>query len=87
MTGILSLLETIYNISVSEVVSALNLSIEVKEALVSREGTLGRLLELAELMERNFFRVEPEQISGLGLTQEDVLASQVKAYQWLGDSF
>jgi c-di-GMP-related signal transduction protein len=87
MVGILSLMETIYNVSASEVVSVLNLSVEVEEALVSRKGTLGRLLELAELMERNFLRVEPEQIDGVGLTQEDLLTAQVKTYQWLGDSF
>jgi c-di-GMP-related signal transduction protein len=87
LAGILSLLETIYNVSAGEVVSTLNLSTEIKDALLSRAGTVGRLLELAELMERNFFRVAPDQIDGLGLTQEDVLAAQVKAYQWLGESF
>ena len=87
MAGILSLLETIYNISISEVVATLNLSTQVKEALISRTGTLGRLLEFAELMERNFFRIAPEHIEGLGLTQEDVLTAQVKAYQWMGESF
>jgi len=87
MAGILSLLETIYNISISEVVATLNLSTQVKEALTSRTGALGRLLEFAELMERNFFRVAPEHIEGLGLTREDVLTAQVKAYQWMGESF
>jgi c-di-GMP-related signal transduction protein len=85
--GILSLLESIYDISIEETVETLDLSSEVRDALVSREGELGRLLNLAELMERSFFSVTPELLEDLGLTQEDVLSSQVIAYQWLGESF
>jgi c-di-GMP-related signal transduction protein len=85
MVGILSLLESIYSISLNEVVATLNLSANVQEALISREGVLGKLMELTELMERNFFRVAPEQFEGLGLSEEDVLAAQIKAYQWLGE--
>ncbi|MGD0844452.1 MAG: EAL domain-containing protein [Geobacteraceae bacterium] len=87
MVGILSLLETIYDIPTEEIVAVLNLSVEVKDALVSRAGTLGRLLAFAESMERTFFRVTPEQFEELGLTRKDVLLAQVKAYQWLGESF
>jgi EAL and modified HD-GYP domain-containing signal transduction protein len=84
--GILSLLESIYDISIEEIVETLDLSIEVRDALISREGELGRLLNLAELMEHSFFRVTPEQLEELGLTQDDVLSAQVKAYQWIGES-
>jgi len=85
--GILSLLESIYDISMEETIETLNLSLEVREALLTREGELGSILDLAESMERTFFRVTPEQLEGLGLTQEDLLSSQVFAYQWLGESF
>jgi len=84
--GILSLLESIYDISIEEIVGTLDLSIDVRDALISRKGELGRLLNLAELMEHSFFRVTPEQLEELGLTQDDVLSAQVKAYQWIGES-
>jgi len=84
--GILSLLESIYDISIEEIVETLDLSIDVRDALISRKGELGRLLNLAELMEHSFFRVTPEQLEELGLTQDDVLSAQVKAYQWIGES-
>jgi EAL and modified HD-GYP domain-containing signal transduction protein len=87
MVGILSILETIYDISIDEVVAVLNLSVEVKAALISREGPFGRILALAELMERTLFGVTPDMIEDLGLTQNDVLTAQVKAYQWFGESF
>jgi EAL and modified HD-GYP domain-containing signal transduction protein len=85
--GILSLLESIYDISIEETVEALNLSVEVRDALLSRGGELGLILDLAESMERSFYKVTPEQLADLGLTQSDLLSSQVFAYQWLGESF
>jgi c-di-GMP-related signal transduction protein len=85
--GILSLLESIYDISIEETVATLDLSSEVRDALISREGDLGRLLNLAELMELSFFRVTPEHLAELGITQEDVLSAQIKAYQWIGETF
>jgi EAL and modified HD-GYP domain-containing signal transduction protein len=87
MVGILSLLETIYDISIDEVVAVLNLSMEVKSALISRAGPYGRILELAESMERTLIEVTPDMIEDLGLTQNDILTAQVKAYQWFGESF
>jgi EAL and modified HD-GYP domain-containing signal transduction protein len=86
MVGILSLLEKIYDISIEETVETLDLSIEVRDALISREGELGRLLKLAESMEHSFFRVTPEQLEELRFSQEDVLTAQVGAYQWIGES-
>jgi EAL and modified HD-GYP domain-containing signal transduction protein len=87
MVGILSLLETIYDISIDEVVAVLNLSMEVKSALISRAGPYGRILALAESMERTLIEVTPDMIEDLGLTQNDILTAQVKAYQWFGESF
>jgi c-di-GMP-related signal transduction protein len=85
--GILSLLESIYDISIEETVETLNLSAEVRDALLTRTGELGRILCLAESMERTFYKVTPEQLEELGLTQKDVFSSQVFAYQWMGESF
>jgi EAL and modified HD-GYP domain-containing signal transduction protein len=81
--GILSLLESIYDISIEETVETLNLSIEVRDALMSRQGELGRLLAIAESMEQAFSGITPEQLEELGLTQEEVLSAQVEAYQWI----
>ena len=84
MVGILSLLETIYTISMDEVISNLNLSEEVKDALTNRAGIFGQLLDLAEMVEQMHFREAAALFSKLGLTQEEVMAAQVKAYNWRG---
>jgi EAL and modified HD-GYP domain-containing signal transduction protein len=49
MTGILSLLDSIYSISMDEVLATLNLSQEIRDALTSRQGLYGNLLEVVEI--------------------------------------
>jgi EAL and modified HD-GYP domain-containing signal transduction protein len=83
MVGILSLLETIYTISMEEVVSSLKLSAEVADALMFRQGPLGKLLDLAELMEKSYCRVPAETFEQLGIDQQDVQVALIKAYNWL----
>jgi len=82
MAGTLSLLETIYTISIDEVISSLHLSDEVREALAERNGIFGKLLQLSELVEQMEFEKASSQLEELGLSQEDVLAAQIKAYSW-----
>jgi EAL and modified HD-GYP domain-containing signal transduction protein len=84
MVGILSLLEKIYEVSTDDIVSVLNLSDEVKKALLTRKGALGQILEIAELLDQTYCRVTSEQLEELGVTREDVLNAQIDAFQWLG---
>ncbi|MBZ0093543.1 MAG: EAL domain-containing protein [Sulfuricellaceae bacterium] len=53
MTGILSLLDTLLNINMTEIVANLSLPDEVKAALLSRSGKLGNLLILVETFEQD----------------------------------
>ena len=87
MTGILSLLESIYAISIDEVIATLDLSEEVREALTERTGIFGKLLHLAELVERMEFREALLQFEEMGISHEDVLAAQVNAYNWRGEMY
>jgi EAL and modified HD-GYP domain-containing signal transduction protein len=84
MVGILSLVESIYDISTENVVAELSLSDEVKEALITKEGVLGRLLKIAELLDSTYCCATTEQLEELGISHEDILSAQVDAYQWLG---
>lgn len=82
MTGILSLLESMYTISIDEIVTNLHLSDDIRGALTERSGILGTLLRLTELVERLEFREAVLGFQELGLSQGDVLAAQMKAYGW-----
>lgn len=65
-----------------EVVRKLNLSDDVKDALTGRQGGLGRLLHLAELLEQLDFRHLGMHLDEMGITFDDVLLSQRRAFTW-----
>lgn len=82
MTGILSLLEMLYDISMDQIAEELNLSEEVQQALVSRGGAFGKLLDLAEAIEQVDFKNAAHIIGELGIPYGKVMEAQVKAYGW-----
>lgn len=85
MVGMLSLFESLYNITVEEIVTSLNLSDSIKEALSpERTGIIGGLLKLAELMEQpGSVLITPAQLDSVGSSLEDILSAQMKAYSWM----
>ncbi|MEI6306596.1 MAG: EAL domain-containing protein, partial [Deltaproteobacteria bacterium] len=72
----------VYDIPMDEVVQNLNLSDDVKEALTMRQGELGKMLQVAELLEQMEFRHLSTYLEDMGISFEDVLESQKKAYNW-----
>jgi len=82
MTGILSILEKIYDISMDEVVRTLNLTDDVCDALVVRQGGLGKLLHVAELLEAMDFVHLGSHLEEMGISLADVLLCQKKAFSW-----
>lgn len=82
MTGILSLLESLYDIPMEQIASELNLSEEVQQALVSREGLYGGLLQLAEALEQVDFVKASELLGPLAIPYSTVMQAQMKAYNW-----
>lgn len=79
MVGILSLLDSIYQVSIEQIVSDLNLSDEVGTALVSRKGIYGRMLEFTEMMERLELGSASIGLQELGISLEGIIASQIKS--------
>ncbi|HXE96641.1 MAG TPA: EAL domain-containing protein [Dongiaceae bacterium] len=82
MTGILSILEKVYDIPLDEVILKLDLSEDVREALVWQSGGLGNLLHMAELLEELEFDHLSTHLDEMGVTLEDVLVSQKLAFGW-----
>lgn len=82
MTGILSLLESLYDIPMEQIADELNLSEEVQEALVHREGVYGNLLSLSEALEQVDFIRASELLGNLSIPYSTVMQAQVKAYNW-----
>jgi len=82
MTGILSLLDRVYSMSVDEVVSSLRLSDEVGAALLRREGALGQLLTFVERMEELQIDAAMEDLAPIGISRADALEAQMQAFAW-----
>lgn len=82
MVGTLSMLKDIYDVDLKVIVSQLNLSDEIQDALLHRGGDLGTLLCLVEMMEQ----LELDEAAGilekLGITLDSVVSCQKKAYSW-----
>lgn len=82
MTGILSLLERVYDVPIDEVVHSLNLSEDINDALTSRAGGYGKLLHVAESLEQMDFGHIAVDVQEMGGSVEDVTESLKGAYAW-----
>ncbi len=82
MVGTLSMLKDIYDVDMKTIVTNLNLSEEIQDALVNRCGDLGTLLCLAEMMESLDLDEAAVCLGKLDITLASVIECQKKAYNW-----
>jgi c-di-GMP-related signal transduction protein len=82
MVGILSLLDTLYQVPMEELVTSLRLSEHVAAALLRRDGPLGELLSFVQKMEHLEVDEALEHAGALQITREQVLDAQMKAFTW-----
>ncbi len=81
-TGILSLLDALYETSMDHIVDGLNLSEELGAALLRHEGTLGQLLLLAKKLERSDFPAVQTLLDSLSIDLAQLLQAQLEAFNW-----
>ena len=82
MAGILSLIDVLFEVSMDELVGKLNLVDDVRSALLDRSGALGRLLVLAENLERADFAGVNEQLDHCGISFDQLLSAQLETIAW-----
>jgi len=82
MTGILSLLDVLFEIGMQEIIEHLNLTEEISAALLSRQGQLGLLLNLAEKSEATDFDGVLPLLEQCGVTLDQLLTAQLEAFNW-----
>jgi len=83
MAGIMSLLDALLGIPMEEVLEHVNVGDEVHAALISRQGLLGRLLGLCQILEGEQFDTLPSVLDKLKLDTHNVMQAQVEALQWV----
>ncbi len=84
LTGTLSMLETIYNVSIEDVVQSVELSADVKMALLRREGLFGHMLTLVEALERLDFDGARDILPRITLSPGKILDAQRNSFHRKG---
>lgn len=82
MTGILSLMEKIYHISIEELIVNLNLNEEVASALMDRTGYYGGLLRIMEFLEDLDMPSAAAELTTIGINPNSMLDLQMRAFNW-----
>ncbi len=82
MTGILSLLDVLFELDMSEIISNLNLSEDVSDALMERKGQLGLLLLLVEKVEITDFDAVTPLLEQCNITMSELLEAQLESFKW-----
>ncbi|MER0216904.1 MAG: HDOD domain-containing protein [Nitrosomonas sp.] len=83
MVGVLSLLDTLLGIEMSELVSTLSIQKDMSEALLTRRGSLGYQLALIEAYEKGESEMVLSMLPELGfLSMEEFIRLELEATAW-----
>ncbi|WP_426075935.1 EAL and HDOD domain-containing protein [Janthinobacterium sp. PSPC3-1] len=84
--GIMSLMDTLFSMQMSEVVSSVRVNSKVSDALLFRHGELGNMLALVEQVEQaDGGPAMAAMLEQLQLSENELTAIQVAAYAWVND--
>ena len=84
--GIMSLMDTLFSMQMSEVVSSVRVNSKVSDALLFRHGELGNMLALVEQVEQaDGGPATAAMLEQLQLSENELTAIQVAAYAWVND--
>ncbi|MBB5020778.1 EAL and HDOD domain-containing protein [Desulfurispira natronophila] len=81
--GMLSLVDVIFRIPLEEILQSIHPSAIVKKALLHRTGSLGKILSLAEVMERTTTDQAADHLSSLGVSAEQMEKLRLNAYEFV----
>lgn len=82
MTGILSLLDVLFEIPMDEIIDTLNLTEEVSSALLERKGQMGQMLSLVEKVEVTDFDAVSPLLEQNNISLDQLLSAQLEAFNW-----
>lgn len=82
MTGMLSLTDALLGMPMAEIVDSLNLGREIRVALLSKDGQLGKMLDLCEKLETADFEGANELAAQLEISIEAIMVAQNEAIAW-----
>lgn len=82
LTGLLSLIDAILDEDINSILEKLPLAQEIKDTLLTREGTMATLIQLVEYIEHAQWDESTATMESLGLTKEQVIEDYNEAISW-----
>lgn len=82
MTGILSLVDSLFEVPMEEMVRHLNLADDIRQALLTREGPLGTVLQLTEKLEQADFAGADLLLKENDIPIDNLLCAQMETINW-----
>lgn len=79
VTGILSLVDVLFQVPLNEIVEKLNVSKDIQDALLKRDGVLGTLLLLCDALDDQEYQEVGEYLTQLKLTVRDLWTIETRA--------
>jgi EAL and modified HD-GYP domain-containing signal transduction protein len=82
--GIMSLMDALFSMSMHDVLETVVVAPEVRAALLEREGVLGEMLKIIELLENPKRGSQlSKSIKAIGLTVKEVREIELEAFSWV----
>jgi len=79
ITGILSFVNVLFGVALTDIIGKLNLAPEIQEALEKRQGLLGTLLDITEDLDAEDYDELEKKLSSVHIRGLDVLAIETRA--------
>jgi len=89
MTGALSLIDILLERPITDILNEFNLSQDINNALICREGFLGTLILIVEMLEQEKFGFIQEMLAKYNVPLEDLFSMEINAiveFETTGDS-
>jgi EAL and modified HD-GYP domain-containing signal transduction protein len=79
MTGVLSLIDILLEVPIDTILNEFNLSHDINNALIHRQGFLGTLVLIVEMLEQEKFNYIQQMLSKYNVTLEDLFSIEIDA--------
>ena len=84
--GIMSLMDALFSMSMQDVLDTVVVTAEVRAALLEREGTLGEMLKVVELLENPKRGSQlSKSLKAIGLSVKQVREIELEAFSWVNE--
>lgn len=85
LCGILSLMDAVLDIEVTDMISGLNISSDIKRALVHREGLMGKLILLSDALDDNHWKKAERIAFSTNISKKLIVSSDHQAANWIDE--